>query len=55
LAVVLRDEGEMVERSLFRAVVTQNYLLILQGIAPKACLILFSFLLEPKWSQAVQI
>jgi hypothetical protein len=43
--------GEMVERSLFRAVVTQSYLLILLGIASTSCLFL-SFLLEPKWSQA---
>jgi hypothetical protein len=43
-----------VERSLFRAVVTQGYLLILQDIAQNSCLIL-SFLLEPKWSQVVQI
>jgi hypothetical protein len=42
------------ERSLFRAVVTQSYLLILQGIALNSYLIL-TFLLEPKWSQAVQI
>jgi hypothetical protein len=41
----------MVERSLFRAVVTQSYLLILQDIALKTSLILPS-LLEPKWSQA---
>jgi hypothetical protein len=44
-------EGEMGERSLFRAVVTKSYLLILQGIASISCLIL-PFLLEPKWSQA---
>jgi len=44
----------MIERSLFRAVVTQRYLLILQDIAPKTSLILSS-LLEPKWSQSVQI
>ncbi len=43
----------MVELSLFSAVVTQSYLLILQGIASISCLIL-SFLLEPKWSQAVK-
>jgi hypothetical protein len=46
--------GEMVERSLFRAGFSQSYLLILQVIASISCLIL-SFLLEPKWSQAVQI
>jgi hypothetical protein len=45
---------EMAERSLFRAVVTQSYLLILLDIALYFCLIL-PFLLEPKWSQAVQI
>jgi hypothetical protein len=44
----------MVERSLFRAVVTQGYLLILQDIALKTSLILSS-LLEPEWSQAIQI
>jgi len=45
---------ERIERSLFRAVVTQSYLLILQGITSISCLILSS-LLEPKWSRAVQI
>ena len=44
----------MAERNLFRAVVTQSYLLILQDIALNSYLIL-TFLLEPKWSQVVQI
>src|ERR1035438_5974036 len=42
--------GETAERSLI-SVVTQGYLLILQGIASITCLFL-PFLLEPKWSQA---
>jgi hypothetical protein len=44
----------MVERSLFRAGFSEGYLLIPQDIALKTSLILSS-LLEPKWSQAVQI
>jgi hypothetical protein len=44
----------MVGRSLFRAVVAQSYLLILQDLAQITYLILRT-LLEPKWSQDVQI
>ncbi len=43
----------MVERGLF-SVVNQSCLLIMQDLASLPCLILSS-LLEPKWSQAVQI
>jgi hypothetical protein len=40
-------------RRLFRAVVAQSYLSILQAVAMNFCLFP-SFLLEPKWSQARQ-
>jgi hypothetical protein len=42
------------DASLFRAVVAQSYLMILQDLAQNTCPVLSS-LLEPKWSQVVKI
>jgi hypothetical protein len=53
-AIQIECERSQPERSLFKAGFSQGYLLILQGIAPISSLILSS-LLEPKWSQVVQI
>jgi len=52
--MVARDGVGTADACLFRAVVTQSYLFILQDLASLPCPILSS-LLEPKWSQAVQI